>query len=177
VIERVSQTDISVRDLPPSGESTMTGNDTVEAARTTSSVSPVEVTTDGGTSDLIVYVDRSTVCEGALADLKAGMADLVAFVEANEPRILSYAVYFSPDGDRMTVIHEHPDPASLAFHLEIGGPEFAKVGPFLDLETIDVYGRPGEAVLGQLREKAETLGRGRVSVHDLHRGFERVSGD
>lgn len=128
-------------------------------------------------SDLIMYVDRSTVRDGKLDELKAGMAELVDFVEANEPDILSYNVYFDADGTRMTVTHVHPNPASLAFHMEVAGPEFPKVGEYIDLEAIDVYGRPGEKLVQQLREKASTLGNGSVSVHDLHRGFDRVSDD
>ncbi|MDL5362919.1 putative quinol monooxygenase [Halalkalicoccus sp. NIPERK01] len=127
-------------------------------------------------SDLLVYVDRSTVREGKLDELEAGMSDLVEFVEANEPEILAYDVYFSEDGGRMTVVHMHSDPATLAHHMEVAGPEFPTVGPFIDLESIDVYGTPSEDVVERLREKASTLGRGRVTVHDLHDGFDRISG-
>lgn len=126
-------------------------------------------------SELIVYVDRSRVREGMLDDLEAGMGELVAFVEANEPEILSYDVFFDADGERMTVMHVHANPASLAFHMEIGGPEFQAVAPYIDLEAIDVYGRVDEALREQLRAKASSLGRGRVTVHDRHRGFERIS--
>ena len=126
-------------------------------------------------SNLLVYVDRSAVRDGKLDELKTGMAELVDFVETNEPQILSYNVYFSADGDQMTVMHSHSEPASLAFHLEIAGPEFPSVAEFITLETIDVYGRPGEELVERLQEKAATLGEGSVTVHDLHEGFDRLS--
>lgn len=126
-------------------------------------------------SDLIVYIDRSEVRDGKLDELKTAMKELVDFIEANEPQILSYNVYFSADGDRMTVMHSHSDPASLEFHMEVAGPKFPPIGEFLTLETIDVYGRPGEDLVQQLREKASSLGSGRVSVHELHQGFDRFS--
>lgn len=43
--------------------------------------------------DAIVYVDTAEVREGALAKLKEGMKELVAFAQANEPRLLAYNVY------------------------------------------------------------------------------------
>ena len=64
----------------------------------------------------IVYVDTAEVREGSLEDLKAAVEDLVDFIESNEPRLIAYNVYFSDDGTRMTVVHMHPDPASLEYH-------------------------------------------------------------
>jgi quinol monooxygenase YgiN len=126
---------------------------------------------------VIVYVDRSTVRNGKLNDLKAAMTDLVEFVDANEPDILSYNVYFSDEGTRMTVVHTHADSASLAYHMEVAGPEFPPIGEFIELEAIDVYGQPSEELIHQLEEKASTLGHGRVSIHDLHDGIDRVPVD
>ena len=69
-------------------------------------------------SDAVVYVDTSDVREGALEELKAASKELVDFVAANEPRLIAYNVYFSDDGTRMTVVHVHPDSASLQYHME-----------------------------------------------------------
>ncbi|MFA9417289.1 putative quinol monooxygenase [Natrinema sp. HArc-T2] len=126
-------------------------------------------------SDVIVYVDQSTVRDGKLDELKAAMSDLVDFVDANEPDILSYDVYFSDDGTQMAVVHTHADSASLAYHMEVAGPKFPPVGEFIDLEAIDVYGRPSEELVRQFEEKASTLGHGHVSIHDRHDGIDRVS--
>jgi hypothetical protein len=71
--------------------------------------------------DAIVYVDTSEVRDGALEELKAGMKELVDFVEASQPRIVAYNIYFSDDGTRMTVVHVHPDSASLEYHMNVGG--------------------------------------------------------
>jgi hypothetical protein len=53
-----------------------------------------------------------------------------------------------------------------------GGPLFRK---FADLVTLfDRHlGRPSEKVLRQLHEKARSLGRGIVTVHELQAGFTR----
>lgn len=61
--------------------------------------------------------------------------------------------------------------------MEVAGPEFPPIGEFITLETIDVYGRPTEDLVEQLEEKASTLGRGRVSIHDRLAGIDRVTVD
>jgi hypothetical protein len=43
--------------------------------------------------------------------------------------------------------------------------------------AIDVYGRPDDALVDSLRQKAELLGSGSVRVHDLHAGFARLLTD
>ena len=124
---------------------------------------------------MIIYVDRSNVVPGKLAELKSAIVELAAFLEANEPRLLAYNVYFDPDGTQMTVIHVHSDAQSLEWHMKVGGQKFPAFAKYLDMQSIDVYGQPGPTVLAQLRVKAETLGTGLVRVHEHHAGFERAA--
>jgi quinol monooxygenase YgiN len=124
-------------------------------------------------SDGIVYVDTSDVREGALEELQAGMKELVDFVEANEPRIISYNVYFNEEGTRMTVMHVHPDAESVEYHLEVAGPIFRRFVELVTLTSTHIYGRPSERVLKQADEKVRLLGRGVVDVQALHAGFTR----
>jgi hypothetical protein len=65
-------------------------------------------------SQPIVYVDTSEVQPGRLEELKAAMNDLARFVQANEPQLLAYNVYFNDDGIRMSVLHINPDSARLS---------------------------------------------------------------
>jgi quinol monooxygenase YgiN len=125
--------------------------------------------------DAIVYVDTAEVREGALEELKEGMKELVAFAQANEPRLIAYNVYFSDDGTRMTVVHVHPDSASLEYHMEVAGPFFRRFVELVTLSSINVYGELSEGLLAQLQEKAQLLGRGAVEVDALHAGFTRFA--
>jgi quinol monooxygenase YgiN len=125
----------------------------------------------------IVTVDTSEIHEGKLEELRAAIAELAAFVEANEADPLSYQVYFSADGRRMTVVQVHPDPASMERHMEVAGPMFARFADLLTLRTVDVYGAPSDEVVSRLRRKAELLGTATVSVHDLQAGFARFGAD
>jgi hypothetical protein len=123
---------------------------------------------------IIVYTDRSDIHAGSLEALRRGMADLARFVETHEPDILAYNVFFDEAGAQMSVVHVHRDSASLAFHLEVAGPEFAKVAQFITLRLIDVYGDVGEDLPAQLLQKANLLGNGKVTIHLRQAGFARV---
>jgi hypothetical protein len=105
-------------------------------------------------SELIVYIDTSEIREGALEELKRAMNELVKFVEANEPRLIAYNVYIKEDGSRMTVVHVHRASASLEFHMKVAGPAFPKFAQFIELLTIDVYGKLSDDLLEQVRQKA-----------------------
>jgi hypothetical protein len=125
-------------------------------------------------SELIVYIDRSEILDGKLEELKKGIGELVEFVDAHEPQLISYGFFINEEAMRMTLVAVHPDSTSLEFHMEIAGPEFRKLTEFIDLTTIEVYGRPSDRALKQLREKAEMLGEGRsVVVQEPHASFAR----
>jgi quinol monooxygenase YgiN len=122
-------------------------------------------------SEPILYLDRSEVHEGKIEELKTAIKELAELVEAKEPRIISYNAYFTEDGTRMTVVHVHPDSASLEFHMKVAGSVFPKFAEFIKLLTIDVYGKPSDELVEQMRKKARMLGNGTVAVHKLHAGF------
>jgi hypothetical protein len=121
----------------------------------------------------LVYVDTSEVREGALGPLGDAIRALADIVEENEPRLISYSVYFSEDGRQMTVVHLHADSASLDRHMEVAGPRFARFADLLTLSSIHIYGEPSEKALGQLQDKMRLLGSGDVIVHRPHAGFTR----
>jgi hypothetical protein len=102
------------------------------------------------------------------------MHDLAQFVQANEPQLLAYNVYFNDDRTRMSVLHINPDSASLARHMKVAGPKFPPIGEFIMLLSIAVYGRPDDGLVEGLRQKAKMLGSGTVRVHDFHAGFARM---
>ncbi len=124
-------------------------------------------------SQPLVYIDTSDVREGALEELKGAIGELTDFVESHEAQIVSYAVYFSQDGSQMTVIHVHPDSASLDFHMEVAGPRFGRFADLLTLTSIRIFGEPSATAIKQLEDKVRLLGSGEVTVHPLHAGFGR----
>ena len=125
-------------------------------------------------SGLLIYVDTSDVREGAVEELKGAIKELIEFIDANEPQIVAYCVYLSDDKREMTVVHVHPDAASLEYHLDVAGPAFRKLADLITLSSIRVYGEPSKRVLTQLHDKARLLGGDDVAVHSLEAGFSRI---
>jgi len=124
-------------------------------------------------SGSILVVDSSEIRAGKLGEVKAGVEELVAFVEANEAEPLAYDIYLDEAGTMMTVVQIHPDSASLERHLTVAGPVFRRFADLLTLVNVDVYGRASEAALEQIRGKAQFLGNTPVRLHELHAGFSR----
>jgi hypothetical protein len=126
-------------------------------------------------SELIIYIDRSVIQPGRVEELKAGISALVEFIDEREPQLLAYGFYFDEETGGMSVVAVHPNAASLERHLAIGGSEFRKLAHLIDLQRIEVYGRPSKAAMKELRKKARDLGdHGAVDVYSLHQGFARV---
>lgn len=121
----------------------------------------------------VVYIDHSEVREGKLDNLQTAIKELAQFVKANEPLIVVYKVYFTQGGKRMTVIHIHPNSASLEFHMKVAGPAFAKFADYVRMLTINIYGEINDGLLEKLREKARILGSASVAVHEPYTGFTR----
>ena len=122
----------------------------------------------------ILVVDASEIHEGRLSDLKAAMADLVAFVEQNEDRPLLYTIYVDSAEKLVTVIQLHPDSASMELHMKVAGSRFRRFADLLSLRTMRIYGTPSEQLLDQLRAKVRLLGEATLEIHDLHAGFARL---
>jgi hypothetical protein len=125
-------------------------------------------------SEPLVYVDRSDVREGALDELKTAIRELAEFVEAHEPQLISYSVYFGRNDREMAVVQIHADAASLDVHLDVAGSRFERFADLVALRSIDIYGEPSESALAQLRDKLRLLGAGEVVVHVPHAGFGRA---
>lgn len=125
------------------------------------------------TAGPLVVVDCSEIREGKLDEVKTGLTKLAEFVEAHETEPIAYRIYIDEKGGRMTVVQIHPSSASMELHMRLAGPIFQEFTELVVLSRVDVYGTPSDAVLEQLRQKAELLGNAPLSVNELHAGFAR----
>ena len=131
--------------------------------------------TDRGSAEPVIYIDRSDVHEDRWDELKAGIRALVAFVDSHQPQMATYGFYLDEEMHQMTVVSVHPDSTSLERHMEIGGPEFKKLAPFLALREIEVFGQLSKTTVELVRQKADALGeRGVVTLHEQFAGFDRL---
>jgi len=127
-------------------------------------------------SEPIVYIDHSDIREDSFEELKAGIRQLVDFIEAREPQLITYGFYLDEDAAKMTVVAVHPDSGSLELHMDIGGEEFRKLAHLLTLTAIECYGRPSERAIEQVRQKAAVLGNGGTVVTiERFAGFTRLA--
>jgi hypothetical protein len=95
----------------------------------------------------------------------------VEHVASSELCALSYGIYISADRSTMTVVHVHPDSDSLEQLMALIAPVLAPFRDLLQLRSIDVYGSPSDAVLAQLRDKADLLG-GAITIHSRIAGVD-----
>lgn len=122
----------------------------------------------------IICVDSSQIGEGRLEDVRSAIERLVAFVEANEQETIAYSIYVDEDRRQMTVVQIHPTSAAMEFHMDVAAPVFREFADLVTLQRVDFYGRPSDALLEQMRRKAELLGGAPVFVNDLQAGFLRL---
>lgn len=125
-------------------------------------------------SQPIIYIDVSEIREGKFDELEKKIKGLVSFIKANVPRLSHYRFFFNEDRTKMTVVSVFPDSETIEFHMDRGKEEFRKFSKFLELLEIQVYGQISDAVLERLRQKAQMLGNGTVTVHDYTAGFSRI---
>jgi hypothetical protein len=76
-------------------------------------------------SEPIVYIDHSDIRGGSLDELKAGVKQLVDFINAREPQLITYGFYIDEEAATMTVVAIHPDAASLELHMDVAARSFA----------------------------------------------------
>jgi hypothetical protein len=126
-----------------------------------------------GPPGLIVYIDRSDIHQGGLDELKAGIRQLVQFIESAEPQLIAYGFSIAEELGQMTVVAIHRDSASLELHVEIGRDGFRKLAHLITLQEIEIFGSLTPRALEMLRQKASALGGSSVRVHERFAGFTR----
>ena len=122
----------------------------------------------------IVYLDVSEIRDDCLEDLKEAIRRLVDTIEPHEPQLLTYGFHLNEPERVMTVTAVHPDSASLERHMDVGRNEFRKVGEFITLKHIHVYGPISERAREMLRQKARMLGNAAVIVSERFAGFDHL---
>jgi len=57
--------------------------------------------------------------------------------------------------------------------MKVAGPALRQFVELIKLSAMDVYGRPSDDLLEQIRQNVQMLGDATVVVHELHAGFAR----
>jgi quinol monooxygenase YgiN len=121
-----------------------------------------------------IYISTYEVVEGRLDAAKKSLAEHAEFVEANEPRLVSFNFYLDAESNTVTIVQVHPDAASMDFHLQL-------IAEHITSARGDYLGAPvSTLVCGEGEETAATIrsfSPGRpVAVADEHiAGFTRTT--
>ena len=100
-----------------------------------------------------IFIGTHTIKEGKLEDFKEHFREFSKFIEANEPRLIHFALYINDDGTEVSVVQVHPDEDSMAFHMQVAGEHFAQAYEFLDsTKSIQIYGTSSGALVEQMKQ-------------------------
>ena len=103
-----------------------------------------------------IFIATNRLKPGRLTRERERVGRLVAFIEANEPRLIAFNEYVNEDRTEVAVVQVHPDAKSMEFHMGVVRERAGRAyGETLDATTsIQVYGMPSDAVLESLRQQA-----------------------
>ena len=121
-----------------------------------------------------IYVAMFTVKSGKIEECRKKLNELVDLVEANEPRMIAFNVYFDDAGDKVSVVQVHPDAASMQFHLTVIAEHLYSAGEYLDRTVgVDIFGTPPDGLVEGDREWVAPDALRFMPVHEA--GFTRTS--
>jgi quinol monooxygenase YgiN len=90
----------------------------------------------------LIYVGTYTIKPGSQEEARRRLAELVDFVETNEPRMIAFNTYLDRDGNTVSVVQVHPDSASMEFHMQVNAKHFATAFDWLDTSMSGQYFGP-----------------------------------
>ena len=106
-------------------------------------------------SDDVTFVGTYVIPEGSLDEWRTAIVDMIDFVKASVPRLISFNAYVNDDGTEATSIYVHPDSASLEQHLEVAASRISAGVRLVQTKRIELYGSPGDRVVERLHRISE----------------------
>jgi hypothetical protein len=99
-------------------------------------------------------------------------AELVDFVETNEPRMIAFHTYLDREGSTLSIVQVHPDSASMEFHMQVNAKHFATAFDWLEFSKgQQLYGPVSDALAAELAKWDENF----THVPDHAAGFTRTT--
>ncbi len=122
----------------------------------------------------LIYVGTYSIKPGMLEEARKRVAELVDFVETNEPRLIAFHCFLDEEGSKLTVIQLHPDSASMEFHQQVNAKHFATAFDYLEMHSDRYYGPISDALAAELSKWYEPgVEVIRMPVHEG--GFTRTN--
>jgi quinol monooxygenase YgiN len=126
-------------------------------------------------SEAFIYVGTTAIKPGKLEEARKGLAEVIDFVETNEPRLIAFHMYLDEEGSKLTIVQVHPDSASMEFHLQVNAKHFATAFDYLDPQLSEQYYGPMSSALAAELAKWDdpAVAVTRMPIHEG--GFTRTN--
>lgn len=121
-----------------------------------------------------IYVGTHGIRPGKLEDARKHIAQLIDFVETNEPRMIAFNCFLDEGGSKLTIVQVHPDSASMEFHMQVNAKHFTTAFDYLDSQVSEqFYGTISETLASELAKWDEpNVAVTRMPIHEG--GFTRT---
>ena len=120
----------------------------------------------------LINVFAYTIKPDKREEARKRCAELVDFVETNEPRMIAFHTYLDQDASTLSIVQVHPDSASMEFHMQVNAKHFATAFDWLDTSKgQQLFGPISEALAAELAKWDEQFTN--VPVHAA--GFTRTT--
>jgi hypothetical protein len=106
-------------------------------------------------SEPFVFISTHAIEQGKLEATKEWNQDFIAFLAANEPRLIAANTYSNESQTEMSLVLILPDAAAMDDHLRVA---HEMIGAGIELAptiSIQAYGTPGPVLRGVLRRNSE----------------------
>jgi quinol monooxygenase YgiN len=122
-----------------------------------------------------IYVGTYKIKAGKADEARQRIAELVDFVETNEPRMIAFHCFLDEEGSKMSVVQVHPDSASMEFHLQVNAKHFTTAFDYLESLMNDQYfGSMSETLAAEIAKWDDAVTSvTRMPVHEG--GFTRTT--
>jgi len=102
-------------------------------------------------SQPFVYVGTWTIKPGKAEEARKRLAEHADLIEANEPRLIAFHVYFDEEGSTASVVQVHPDSASMEFHMQVISEHLTGAFDYIDtIVSEQYYGAMSESLSATL---------------------------
>ena len=123
-------------------------------------------------SGALINVFTYTIKPGKQEEARKRIAELVDFVETNEPRMIAFHAYLDEDGKSLSIVQVHPDSASMEFHMQVNAKHFATAFDWLEESMNGQYlGQISDALAAELAKWEESA----TYVPEHVAGFTRTT--
>jgi hypothetical protein len=126
-------------------------------------------------SQPFAYVGTWTIKEGREDEAKKFLSEHAAFVEANEPRMIAFHVYFDEDARTGSVVQIHPDSASMETHMQVIAEHMGGAFDLIDTVVSEQYFGPMSESLSATLAQWETPGTQVTKMPVYEAGFTRTN--